>query len=239
MSEIRVFPDSRALANAAAEYFVNTARDSIAERGRFTVSLSGGNTPRALYALLATEFFAKQVDWARVHIFWGDERCVPPDHAESDYLMARESLLDFVPIPSTQIYRIQAENDPVQAAADYEALLKAFFPNTPNFDLLLLGMGDDGHTASLFPHTTALHEKQRWVIENYVDKLGVWRVTLTLPALNAARRVLFLVSGDAKAEPLRKVLQGIYQPDEFPSQSIKPLSGHLIWMVDAAAAALL
>jgi 6-phosphogluconolactonase len=239
MDNVRVYPDASALAHAAADHFVTLAEAAIKAKGSFSVALSGGNTPRATYSLLATPPFASRVDWPRVHVFWGDERCVPPDHPDSDYRMAKEALLDYVPVSPANVYRIHAENDPALAATEYEQMLYQFFGRQPRFDLVLLGMGDDGHTASLFPQTAALHEQTRWVVENYVDKLGVWRVTFTPPTINAAAHVTFIVSGESKAERLKQVLKGPYQPDELPSQLIKPETGELLWFFDKAAAALL
>jgi 6-phosphogluconolactonase len=239
MAEIEVFPSAEALARAAAAHFVERARESIAANGRFRVALSGGSTPKAMFTLLASDEFAPQVDWSRVQVFWSDERAVLPDHSDSNYYMAYESLLSRVPIPENNVYRIQAQREPSQAAADYEMLLRALCGERPRMDLLFLGMGDDGHTASLFPHTKALEETQRWVVENYVEKLGVWRITFTAHAINAAAEVLFLVSGANKAERLHQVLRGDYQPHQLPSQLVKPTDGKLFWYVDEAAASLL
>lgn len=240
MSEIRTYPDADHLARAAAEHFATLAAEAIAARGQFTVALSGGSTPRAAYALLAAE----EVDWPRVHVFWGDERCVPPDHLDSNYRLAREALLDKVPIPAENIHCIRGEINPEEAAADYERTLRSFFARhpeepTPCFDLILLGMGEDGHTASLFPGTAALNEQTRWVVAHYVDKLRAWRVTLTPVVINAAAHVTFIVSGAGKAERLREVLTGPYRPDTLPSQIVRPTDGRLLWLTDAAVAGLL
>jgi len=240
MSEIRTYPDADHLARAAAEHFATLAAEAIAARRQFTVALSGGSTPRAAYALLAAE----EVDWPRVHVFWGDERCVPPDHLDSNYRLAREALLDKVPIPAENIHCIRGEINPEEAAADYERTLRSFFARhpeepTPRFDLILLGMGEDGHTASLFPGTAALNEQTRWVVAHYVDKLRAWRVTLTPVVINAAAHVTFIVSGAGKAERLREVLTGPYRPDTLPSQIVRPTDGRLLWLTDAAAAGLL
>jgi 6-phosphogluconolactonase len=227
------------------------AVEAIAAHGRFAVALSGGSTPRATYALLATEEFASRVDWSHVHIFWGDERCVPPDHSDSNYRMACEALLDHVPLSARNVHRIRGEMNPEEAAADYERVLRSFFARqsrgkgigderpVPRFDLVLLGMGEDGHTASLFPGTAVLQEGTRWVVAHCVEKLGAWRVTLTLVAINAAARVVFVVSGASKAERLQQVLAGPYPSDVLPAQLVRPGSGHLLWMVDEAAAVLL
>jgi len=215
------------------------------------VALAGGSTPRATYALLATEEFAARVDWPRVHVFWGDERCVPPDHPGSNYRMAREALLDHVPLPARNVHPIHGEISPEEAAADYERTLRAFFAwnsggrgsrdgaPIPRFDLVLLGMGENGHTASLFPSTAALHEQTRWVVAHYVENLEAWRVTLTPIVINAAANVTFIVSGAGKAERLQQVLRGPCRPDLLPAQLIRPTDGRLVWVVDAAAAALL
>ncbi|MGB5932414.1 MAG: 6-phosphogluconolactonase [Anaerolineae bacterium] len=250
-AEIRTYSDAASLAQAAAEHFVTLARKAITSRGQFAVALSGGSTPRATYALLATEEFAARVDWPRVHVFWGDERCVPPDHPDSNYRMAREALLDHVPVLTRNVHRIQGEISPKEAAVDYESTLRSFFAPrakgkdtrddepTPRFDLVLLGMGDDGHTASLFPRTAALHEQTRWVVAHYVENLGAWLVTLTPVAINAAAHITFIVSGASKAERVRQVLSGTYRPDVLPAQIVRPTTGRLLWLVDDAAAALL
>jgi 6-phosphogluconolactonase len=229
-----------ALARAAAKHFIALAQEAVGARGRFAVALAGGSTPRAMYALLATGEFATRVDWTRVHIFWGDERCVPPDRPDSNYRMAREALLDHIPIPSDHVHRIQGEIEPALAADAYERTLQAFFtPGRPCFDLILLGLGDDGHTASFFPGTAAIHEPTRWVVGHTVSKLNAWRVTLTPVAINAAANVTFLVSGATKAERLNQVLTGPYQPDVLPAQIVQPVKGRLLWLVDSAAAAQL
>jgi 6-phosphogluconolactonase len=247
MSDIQVFPDAAALARAAAERIVSLATEAIGARGQFSIGLSGGSTPRALYTLLSSDEVGPRIDWEHVHVFWGDERCVPPDHGESNYRMAREALLDHVPLPESHVHRIRGEIDPARAAADYEQVLHAFFRQPvgradlpqPRFDLLLLGLGDDGHTASLFPGSAALREQSRWVVENQVERLGTWRITLTSAAINAAATVVFLISGKDKAATLSVVLKGPRQPEKYPSQSIQPTLGDLIWMADAAAAAQL
>ena len=236
MNEFRAYPDAASLARAAAEHFITLATAAIAARGQFVVALSGGSTPRATYTLLARDEFAARVDWPRVHVFWGDERCVPPDHPESNYRMARETLLDKIPIPAENVHRIRGELPPDQAATAYQAELEAVLGAGGRFDLILLGMGEDGHTASLFPGTAAIHEQTRWVVAHYVDKLSVWRVTLTPVVINAAAHVTFLVSGAGKAERLREVLDGPHQPDVLPVQIVRPTDGRLLWLADAAAA---
>jgi len=235
-----VFPDLNSLVASAAEQVVTLAGAAIAARGRFAIGLSGGSTPRPLYELLASPAFASRIDWTNVHVFWGDERCVPPDHPDSNYRMARETLLDHVPLPPDNIHRLAGELDPATAAADYEAHLRAFFAGDgeagPRFDLLLLGMGDDAHTASLFPGTAALGETERWVAANYVEKLDAWRLTLTPPALNAAAEIMVLVSGASKADAFHAVLSGPTDPDKYPAQVLNPNNGRLRWLVDSEAA---
>ncbi len=243
MRKTEVYPDPAAMAQAAAARFTAAARQAIAARGQFTVALSGGNTPRRLYELLAAEPFVSEVAWPAMHIFWGDERAVPPDDPASNYRLAAETLLRRVPVPPPQVHRIRAELPPEEAAADYECTLRDFFAHTEHggatFDLVLLGLGQDGHTASLFPRAAAIRERERWAVAYRVPDLGAWRITLTPPVLNAARQVLFLVSGADKAEAVRQVLRGPYRPDELPAQVIQPVAGDVHWLLDVAAAALL
>jgi 6-phosphogluconolactonase len=241
MKTVEVVPDSDALAGAAAEKFVVEAERAIGTRGRFAVALSGGSTPRAMYTLLAGDDVGRRVDWPRVHLFFGDERCVPPDDPESNYGMARESLIDHVPLPSANVERMHGEDEPGTAASAYEGELRAFFGSSspPRFDLVLLGMGDNGHTASLFPGLPPIHEEVRWVVASYVEEVAAWRLTLTPVAINAAAEVTFLVSGAGKAAMLQRVLEGPYQPDLLPAQVINPREGQLRWLVDRAAGAQL
>lgn len=236
---LHISADSQTVARAAAAQLVRLAEAAQTARGHFTLVLSGGSTPRTLFELLASDEFLSRVDWSNVYVFWGDERCIPPDHADSNYRMARLALLDFVPIPLDHIYRIHAEMQPEQAASAYEGSLRTFFEQRgetqPRFDLVLLGLGDDSHTASLFPGTPALDETERWVAAHFVPKLGVWRVTLTAPALNAAREVHFLVTGSSKAPAVASVLEGPYTPHQYPAQLVQPTSGELRWYLDEAA----
>lgn len=239
--EIVVCRDLNEVSLRAGELFVQLADAAVSSQGRFTVALSGGSTPRALYELLAGDEFRSLVPWSNAHLFWGDERWVPPDHAESNYRMARQALLDRSPIPAGNVHRMPTEHeDPAGAAAEYARTLKAFFRvpagELPRFDLILLGMGEDGHTASLFPGTAALGESQRWVMANYVEKLGTYRLTLTVPVINQAANVVFLVSGNSKAAVIRDVLEGEYQPHRLPSQLIRPFAGRLRFILDRAAA---
>lgn len=242
MPTIRVYDDAGALAQAAAAIFVEAARDVVARRGAFFVALSGGSTPRALFQLLAQPPYREQVDWSRTHVFWGDERCVPPNDPESNYRMAREALLFHVPIPAHQVYRMPGESaDPAAGAALYEMTMRRAFAlapgEQPRFDLILLGMGPDGHTASLFPHTEALRVRERLVVANYVSKLASTRITMTAPVLNAAATVAFLVAGSDKAAALAAVLEGPRDPETYPAQLVQPVHGTLYWLVDRAAAA--
>jgi 6-phosphogluconolactonase len=237
--DVQIFTDPQSLAAGAAEHIVALAEGTIRANGRFSLALSGGSTPQALYELLATPAYAGRIKWERTHIFWGDERCVPPDHIDSCYRMARLALLDHVPLQPGHIHRIKGESPPSQGALEYEHELREFFGDQPRLDLILLGMGDDGHTASLFPGTKALHEEKRWVIENDVPAKRMWRITLTRSAINAAANVLFLVSGRNKAECLREVLEGEYRPYALPAQLIQPTDGVLSWFVDQDAAQLL
>jgi 6-phosphogluconolactonase len=248
MAEISIYANADSLARAAAERFVTIAETAIATRGRFAVALAGGSTPRKLYALLASDEFASRANWPYVHFFWGDERCVPPDEPDSNYRMVRETLLNHIPIPVANVHRMRGEIDPNQAANSYESTLRDFFledtdPDTrkemqlkKSFDLVLLGMGADGHTASLFPGTAAVLEEERWALAHYVSKQGFWRITLTPAIINAAVYVLFAVTGEDKAARLNQVIAGPFQPDLLPAQSIQPTYGKLLWLVDTAAA---
>lgn len=243
---IQIVKDAEELAEEAARQFIAIGQAAIAAQGRFTVALSGGRTPRAMHAHLAAAPLCDQLEWSRVFVFWGDERCVPPDHPDSNYKMAEETLLSQVPIPPANVHRMRGEDDPTQAAADYGLILQNFFQlsqvggpspeNYPRFDLVLLGMGPDGHTASLFPETAALQERSKPVTANYVPKLDSHRITLTSPSINRAANVLFLVEGEDKAQPLHEVLEGEYQSQVYPSQLIRPSQGQLTFLIDQAAA---
>lgn len=240
---VLVCSDAAEVARAAARRFVDWAWQAIAREGKFQVALSGGSTPREMYRLLATQEFRTQIDWPRVHFFWGDERAVPPDDADSNYGLARRELLLRVPIPSENVHRMEAEVVPIgRAAHSYEAVLRQSLElddrGFPVFHLVLLGLGDDGHTASLFPGARLLRETSRWVSTPTMDKLGTRRMTLTLPVIEAARRILFLVTGSPKAAILRVVLCG--RADRgLPAQLARPRHGDRIFLVDQAAAKLL
>jgi 6-phosphogluconolactonase len=239
MYDIRVYDDQNSLMQAAAAYATECYNAAISDHGYFAVALSGGSTPRALFELLAVPENAQHIGWSKVHVFWGDERTVPPDHPDSNYRMAKEALLDFVALPASNVHRISGELEPAQAAAEYEQTLRSFFAKRAGktrFDLILLGMGDDGHTASLFPDTEALNETERLVVANHVPKLDTWRITLTAPVINDAAHVAFLVAGAGKAAVLKRVLQGPRQPHKLPSQLIQPVDGELVWLLDKAAA---
>jgi 6-phosphogluconolactonase len=243
MTNLHVCRDPQDLYEQATALFMRLSNEAAAARGRFTVALSGGSTPKGLYALLGKAEIARRIPWSQISLFWGDERCVPPTHPESNYHMVEETLLSHVPIPPRNIHRIPTERDPLQAASSYEAVLREAFALAdnawPRFDLILLGIGTDGHTASLFPATAGLHENTRLVIAHYVDKLQAWRVTLTPPVINKAAHVVFLACGADKAEPLREILQGTQQPERLPAQLVRPSEGVLLWLVDEAAASLL
>jgi 6-phosphogluconolactonase len=236
-TDVQVLPTATALTQAAAERVVSAAAAAIRASGRFRVALAGGSTPRPLYALLATDAYACRIDWPCVHVFWSDERCVAPDDPASNYRMAREVLLDHAPVPATNVHRIRGEDEPLAAATAYERELRAAFASATRFDLILLGVGTNGHTASLFPGLTAVRETTRWVMAEYVAEVSAWRVTLTPVVINAAAEVVVLVSGREKAAMLHRVLDGPFTPDSLPAQVVAPHDGHLTWLVDAAAAA--
>lgn len=237
---IKIFSNFEELNLFAAETLVALAKDAVKKRKKFTVALSGGSTPKALYTLLASEKFSSAVDWKRVFFFFGDERNVLPDEDESNFLMANETLFQPLKIAADKIYRWQTEIEPPEHIADdYAETVENFFRGFPKFDLVLLGMGDDGHTASLFPFTAALNETTKIARANFVEKLNTTRLTLTFPVINNARHVMFLVKGADKSEVLREVLEGDFQPEKFPSQNVKLNDGELFWLIDDAAARLL
>lgn len=230
--------DASALFHYGASLFAKLSRDAIARTGRFAVALSGGSTPRGLYGQLATVEYRSSIRWSDVHFFWGDERCVAPDHADSNYRMADEALLSRVPVPAANIHRPRAEDpNPADSASDYEQDIRRFFSlnenEFPRFDLILLGIGEDGHTASLFPDSPALQESSRIFVENFVEKLKAYRLTLTFPAINFAAAVAVLVSGNSKAEVLKSILN--HGSENFPIQQVNPLHGKLLFIADQAA----
>jgi 6-phosphogluconolactonase len=239
--EVRILSDAAAIARRTADEFIKAANAAVAARGVFTVALAGGSTPKALYGLLAEDTMLRaQVPWDKLRIFFGDERHVPPDHKDSNYNMAREAIFSKAPLKPEQIMRIKGEEaDTEKAALEYEHALRAYFQlkegQLPRFDLVLLGMGDEGHTLSLFPGTKALHPGNRLVVRNWVGKLYTERITLTAPVANQARQVIFAVTKADKALALKAVLEGPYEPEQLPSQLIQPESGKVLWLVDPDA----
>ena len=242
MRAIRRFPDPEGVSRAAAQDLVELARAAIAERGRFCVALSGGSTPRRMYEILGEAPRWAQLDWRRFEIFWGDEQGVPPEHPDSNYGMAAAVLLGKLGVPPDRVHRIQGElPDPGEAAARYQDELARVFATPPDgpppiFDLVFLGMGPDGHTASLFPYSQALTERGRWVVGHHIARLGKPRITMTPPILNRAAEVRLLVAGADKAEVLREALIGPREPERLPVQLVAPEAGRLVWLVDRAAA---
>jgi 6-phosphogluconolactonase len=239
-AEIRILTTPQELFGAAAEEVIRAATEAVAARGKFTIALSGGSTPKSLYNLLATNA-RTTLPWDRMYFFWGDERHVPPTDPESNYRMVEEAMLSKVPIPPANVFRMLAEEPDAEAvAAAYEQTLRKFFQLSsdavPQFDLILLGMGPDGHTASLFPGTTGLKEKSRLVIANWVEKLKTHRLSFTLPVINAGRVVTFLVNGTDKATVLKAVLEGNEPGEQYPAKLVQPKEGKLIWFLDRAAA---
>ena len=240
--KIQIAADINALSRAAAATIVAHMVESLQTSEVYSIALSGGSTPRPLYELLAKDaILQQQIPWERIHFFWGDERHVPPDHPDSNYRMADSALLSKVPIPPTNIHRIRAENaDAQKAAADYEREIHQFFKidagQLPRFNCMLQGMGPDGHTASLFPGTSALEETQRLVVANWVEKFESYRITMTFSVISNAERVIFVVSGEEKADTLKAVLQDAPKSFRYPAQRIQPAKGKLIWFLDQAAA---
>ena len=244
-AELRTAPDRREVCRLGADEVLSSARQAVKSRGRCTIALSGGSTPKDLYSLLAGDGKWRDVfPWKSTHFFWGDERHVAPDHEESNYRMANEAMLSKAPVPAANVHRIKSENpDAAAAAKDYERELRAFFDlrggKFPRLDIALLGLGPEGHTASLFPGTKALREKKRLVVSNWIGKFYTDRITLTAPVFNQAREVIFLVCGDDKALALKGVLEGRHEPDQLPAQLIHPRKGRLLWLLDGAAATFL
>lgn len=241
-AELRILENGEELAREAADFVVWSGEQAVKNAGTFRLALSGGATPKALYALLAGSALAKRLDWRRVAVFFGDERCVPPDHADSNFRMANDTLLSPLNIPQDHVFRMRGEDEPEQAARQYEDSLRKAFgvsaPAWPRFDLILLGLGDDGHTASLFPGTPALHERQRLVVPNQAPHGARQRLTFTVPLINQAQAVVFLVSGRGKAPALKSVLEDpTADAHAFPAKLVQPGEGRLIWFLDRAAAA--
>jgi len=243
--EIRILPDGLAIAKRAAQEFVQAAAAAVRAKGSFNVSLAGGSTPKALYSLLVNDpTMRSQVPWDKLHLFFGDERHVPPDHPDSNFRMATEAMISKSPLKPAQVTRIKAEYlDAERAALEYEKALREYFKlkdaEYPRFDLLLVGMGNEGHTLSLFPGTKALHPDGRIVVSNWIGKLYTERITLTAPAANNAAEIIFMVTGADKACALKAVLEGPFEPEQLPAQLLQPKNGKLLWLVDAAAGSML
>jgi 6-phosphogluconolactonase len=237
INDIHVFKDVAELCEATANFIIELANEAIAGSGQFVLALSGGSTPNELYKLLATEEYKKRMPWKKTIIFWGDERCVGLDDKLNNAYVAKSLLLDKIDILATNLHITPVNLPPAEAAKKYEQDLKDFFKNkAPKFDLIFLGLGENAHTASLFPGTDVLHEKDRWVKEVYVEEQKMYRVTMTEPVLNQAHNIIFLVTGKAKAEVLHTIFNSAYQPEKYPAQLIKPADGNLYWYVDEAAA---
>jgi len=234
---IEIYADFKELARAAAELFVARSNEAVVQNGSFSVALSGGSTPKLLFELLADPNgpFRDRIPWSSIQFFWSDERHVPPDHPDSNYRMANEALLSRVPVPQNNIHRVLAENpNAAAAAAEYEqTLINKTGQSLPELDLILLGLGADGHTASIFPGSDVLHETKRLVAAPWVEKLQTYRITMALTLLNNGASVVFLVSGSEKARIVKEVLEG---PEKYPAQAIKPTHGELLWMLDEDAA---
>lgn len=238
--EIIICDDAEELSRKAAAQFTSIADSAIARAGRFAVALSGGSTPKALYSLLASSAYRDRLDWSRVHIFFGDERCVPPDHAESNYRMVEEALLSKIQMTVRNIHRMAGEKEPRQAAEDYGSELRDFFAlgpgQWPRFDLVLLGLGEDGHTASLFPGSAALHDQEHLVAPAYVEELKAHRLTLTLPVINNAEEIIFLIAGAGKSAIVEHLLGADSKPFEYPAGQVRPSNGQITWLLTRDAA---
>jgi 6-phosphogluconolactonase len=237
--DTRVFKDPEALNHAAAALFIETANQAISQRGQFLVCLSGGRTPAGMYALLARSPYRELIDWPRLHVFWGDERCVPAEDLNSNYRQAHDLLLSHVPVPPENIHRVRTELDPEPAAEDYALVLRMNSSpplNWPRFDLILLGLGEDGHTASLFPGSREETSRPTVAVKADLQDQPSWRVSMTPSVLNWGRRIVFLVQGAGKSKVVAGVLYGVWQPEQLPAQRIRPEDGELIWLLDAGAA---
>jgi 6-phosphogluconolactonase len=243
--DVRILTNIDAIAKRAAQDFLQCATQAVAEKSSFTVALSGGSTPKALNSLLAGDAALRsQLPWDKMYFYFGDERSVGPDRADSNFRMATETLLSKVPLKPEQVFRIKGEyKDTEKAAQEYEQVLRTSFKiaegQFPRFDLVFLGIGNEGHTASLFPGTKALHETKRLVVRNWVGKLYTNRITLTAPAINNAARVIFMITGADKALALKGILEGPYEPEQLPAQLIQPPNGKVVWLVDTVAGGML
>jgi 6-phosphogluconolactonase len=263
--ELHIYKDGESLSESVAQWITETIGDTLKKQSRFTIALSGGSTPERLHKLLAAPPYKDRIDWTRLHVFWGDERAVPFEDKRNNAKMAYDTLLDFVPVPAAQIHRMRTDIPPERSAAEYEKILHGYFPSVPaptvastmaagdlspfpagnagpaggvsSFDLVLLGMGEDGHTLSLFPGTKVVHEERAWAKAFFLEAQDMYRITLTKVIVNRAARIAFLAVGNGKAQALKEVLKGKHDPDRYPSQEIKPVTGELHWFVDEAAAA--
>jgi 6-phosphogluconolactonase len=236
--ELQVYSDAQQLSQAAAKWIAGLIAETLKVRDRFTIALSGGSTPKLLHKILAAAPYKDQIDWSKLHIFWGDERAVPFEDDRNNAKMAYDTLLNFVPVPPSQIHVMRTDIGPEESAIEYEKILHQYFDKTSNtFDLVLLGMGDDGHTLSLFPGTAIVHEEKAWAKAFFLPAQDMYRITLTKTIVNQAAHIAFLTTGTGKAHALKEVLKGAYNPDLYPSQEIKPVNGELHWFVDEAAAA--
>ena len=243
--QVKIFENLDVLSEALVQWIISDIRDRLKIKKRFSIVLSGGNTPKLLYQLLASSPYKEQVDWARIDFFWGDERAVPFEDDRNNAKMAFETLLNHLAVAPSQIHVMRTDISPEKSADDYEQILKNYFPktilkdNVPSFDVVLLGMGDDGHTLSLFPGTSMMHEEKYWVRSLWLPQQNMFRITLTKAIVNLSAKIVFLASGAGKAEALHEVLYGAYDPDRFPSQVIRPNRGELFWFADQVAAAKL
>jgi 6-phosphogluconolactonase len=237
---IHVYPNKEKLVTATTERVVDSIGQAIQQNGLCNMALSGGNTPGGVFSLLASSPYRDRVDWGRLHLFWGDERMVPQEHQDSNFRMVQETLLDHIKIPGENVHRIRGEIAPEEAASEYAELLHTHFKaDLPRFDLILLGLGEDGHTASLFPETDAVEECEKHAVAVFVPRLNAWRVTLTLPVLNAAREILFLVSGKSKSEMVQRIMSNKQPAKELPATMVNPQNGELHWMLDSEAMVLI
>jgi len=238
--ELHLFNNADDLSAGAAQWIAGCIADTLKKQDRYTIVLSGGSTPKKLHTLLAAAPYKEQIDWSKLHVFWGDERAVPFDDVRNNARMAFDTLLDLVPIPRNQVHIMRTDLEPEAAAAEYERILRRYFENDgASFDLVLLGMGDDGHTLSLFPGTHAVHEENKWVMAYYLKAQAMFRITMTAPIVNRSRKIAFLVAGAGKANALKHVMEGDYRPDTYPSQVIDPIDGEVHWFLDKAAGELL
>lgn len=235
--ELHIYKNAETLSDAVAGWIAGRIGETLKKKGRFTIALSGGSTPQRLHKILAASPYKEQIDWSKLHIFWGDERAVPFQDSRNNAKMAYDTLLDFVPVPASQIHVMRTDITPEQSAIEYEKILHQYFSSAQEtFDLVLLGMGDDGHTLSLFPGTDVVHEEAAWVKAFFLKAQDMYRITLTKSVVNKSACIAFLTTGTGKAHALKEVLKGAYNPDLYPSQEIRPATGQLHWFVDEAAA---